>query len=478
MEISFVSENIITNEFVTSLQRYNGQTLHENGLVSINLPLQLRNNKQPPSIIFACELHVFNMVGLFTTVMSPKFQIPVEEPFDHGQVIDIDPMQLSTNDIDFHNRSNTACIRLEGFRHDVQIQVGIGTTSHSANVVNYQSIINRSRHCIQDKAIESFRTYYAVLRISFQGKSSIVASNGFAIINTNITDLIKVYIGECNMSRTIAVKINHQNNNTLYTLDLMEDIDIGQEYSVILDTGHQHAELNGNGLKVLGRRSFITSLKTYLTFMALSKRPLLRIHLKTPVRKLSLALSRCSLSQHFQKSTSKLSAFWTVSDRYVNYVTHFQTGVIDQTCVSNSGQVCTVQDFKNIGRVFNFTQRHLNLISGHTYSFSIRACMMAVGCTERVFSPGTIVLNKAPNIGQLNAKLSKIDHQSFIVIQWTGFSCISGSHVTNPVAYELTVMDSTGSKLVAPQTISNGTSKTEFTVSMNKISAMVNQKTN
>ncbi|GAB1603526.1 uncharacterized protein LOC115216576 [Argonauta hians] len=400
------------------------------------------------NVSYYFEFHIFNMAGLFTTASSPLFHLPMKHPFNHGKVIDINPATQSTLLVHMHNSVNKSCVHLEEFHPSMKLLIGIGSNKFSADIVPFQSVTNRRRHCISSGNIRSFQKYFAVVNMTLHSRSKIVASDGFIIIDQhNMEKSVNIFNShsKCSSNDTIDVAIHYNTKSKMFDVELLQDIKAGHQYMLGFKTADGHFDVIGDEIKPLTNQLIKFNNTRYQSFIALSSKTTFQVKFNPGLashNKVSQPiLSSCPISVDFQTSRHEMTANWEILGMYSQYVTHFELSLVDRTCLNKGGKICSVMNSRHLGKVFSINQKNLDLISGHKYSFSIRACSGEAGCSKPVLSAGAIILDKTPAEGKLEARILTTKNGSEIQAEWERFQCIFGNSVTEPVLYKINVFN-------------------------------------
>ncbi|XP_036362221.1 uncharacterized protein LOC115216576 [Octopus sinensis] len=443
--ITYQIKNSLTKEAVTPKWTAQGHSICPGGLHCIKLNIDKMGIAEPDtSLSYFFELNIFNMAGLFTTAASPPFHLPMKHPFNHGRVIDLNPASESDKQIHMHSTLNKACISLEDFHPSMKLLVGIGSNRFTADVVPFQPVTNKRRYCISSPNIKSFHKYFTVVNMTMHSRSLLIASDGFIIIDQQkIEKQVNIFNGQNGCSHNDSIKISFHNNNKtkIFEVKFLQDVVVGQLYMIGFEAADGHFNVSGNMVKTMPHQSVSFDNTVYRSFIALNPRPTIQVSFKLGLTNRSKIpqpiLRTCPVSVNFQTSKHQMSANWEIKGPYSRYVTHFQLRLVDRTCLNNGGKICSVMNPRHLEKVFHANQKNLNLISGHKYSFSIQACAGEAGCTKPVLSAGALILDKIPIEGKIQAHLLTSQNGSQIKVQWEGFNCISGSHVTDPIVFQL-----------------------------------------
>ena len=378
-------------------------------------------------------MHVYNNAGHFITISTDTFKVPSAYPPGHGIVLDGDPDQEShTNDNDIHFTPHTLCLRWYGFKHheSVEVQVGIGSSNSTDNVVPYSTLShNSSYHCIYSSKIEFQQTYFALVKASCTGGVTISSSNGIVVLNkTMLLDSLVVNIGEkCSTANLIHSIIAVSTTNTSLTFPA----DIGKRYKLSIAQGTFGSVVTNNGIIERDIRSNST-----LFFVSFVPNPVMSM--SSPTRganqTVQIDIYKCPCTKYMIKRS--VSAHWFY-DNHLSYGLNFEIAIVKMQNKTHNTTLLPYTQYESASNRDTYTFSNVDLELNKEYKIAVKQCSK-VTCLDPVVSeafrisvpqtPGKILMSRLTK--EVNTSCTRIKLQweafqsdnSMLFYQWAVFA--------------------------------------------------------
>ncbi|WAR31796.1 hypothetical protein MAR_034338, partial [Mya arenaria] len=296
--------------------------------------LQLQDTDN--NLEFYINMHVYNNAGHYLSVTSQPFQLPSRYPPGQTVLSDIDPsVNNSSIDVNAHFTKEVLCARWKGFLHhdNLTLEVGVGLSYATDDVVNFQIISNSNSYCIHSIDIRPNIKYVFLLRSSGTGGGSVSFSNGIMVLDkAEITRSLSVKIGyDCSNQVGNTYNVSLANNSARVTIN--EPLHIGQRY--IINTLYKAVVTSDDGIvSTEGRDTFI---RPFVNRPAL----VIKVEDSTIVRDIwGFKLSVCPV-QNVLLQTKRLVVSWKFVDQHLaplnkNVELGFSVGISESS--STAGQ--------------------------------------------------------------------------------------------------------------------------------------------
>ncbi|XP_052789246.1 uncharacterized protein LOC128223857 [Mya arenaria] len=195
--------------------------------------LQLQDTDN--NLEFYINMHVYNNAGHYLSLESQPFQLPSRYPPGQTVISDIDPaVNNSDMDVDAHFTTQVLCARWKDFLHheNLTLEVGVGLSNATDDVINFQLISNSNSYCIHSIDIRSNIKYVFLLRSSSTGGISVSFSDGIMVLDKDeITHSLSVRIGyDCSIEVANTYDVTLANNPPRLTV--LKPLLVGQRYII------------------------------------------------------------------------------------------------------------------------------------------------------------------------------------------------------------------------------------------------------
>ncbi|WAR31803.1 hypothetical protein MAR_034345 [Mya arenaria] len=195
--------------------------------------LQLQDTDN--NLEFYINMHVYNNAGHYLSVTSRPFQLSSRYTPQQTVISDIDPLaNNSIMDVDAHFTKEVLCAKWKDFSHheNLTLEVGVGLSNATDDVINFQLISNNNSYCLHSNAIRPNIKYVFLLKSSGSGGVSVSFSDGIMILDKNeIMHSLSVSIGyECSNQIANTYDVTLANNSARVTIK--GPLHVGQRYTI------------------------------------------------------------------------------------------------------------------------------------------------------------------------------------------------------------------------------------------------------
>lgn len=333
------------------------------------------DSQHPVHVVFvAC-----NIVGRTCTVTSPPIYLPSKHPPSAGIVMET--LVNTSGEVDYVIRGQEVCVGFKGFTHhndDVYIEVGIGDClACNDTVVSFTDHLSTNQLCFDTGTFSEGYQYTSIVRASNSAGFTEVRSDGFRIIDWNIT-LESFYVNDgfgCgDIHAAEKMNITTEMNST--------------QFKSVLKIGHMYTLYNSGGFisfrsdDIYILRNISTPLLTHLEVIPIVHFP--TFHFDQITKNVSISIKECQQNRAYTKNTGVVSANWDLRHNS-EYVSHFIISLID----GNTSEVLALNTTNN------HTHGSINFdyLTDGFYKMAIKPCF-GVLCLKPVISNGTFITNR------------------------------------------------------------------------------------
>ena len=349
--------------------------------------------------MFFVQLLVYNYAGHFCSVNSRPIRLPSLFPPQEGVVMDVYPdIKPPYQDTDVTFNTTDYCFAWRGFGHheNVQLMAGLGTRRKSDDVAQFHAVEANEQGLLCEKytAVNKNEKYFITIKASCSGGTTYVSSDGFTILNEQeISSSLKIFHGTpCSKHNKINISKSTTESKNIAKVDLRENLIAGLSYSLEISPNiDDFLEMKNTNIYVKGSHS--TTTRKLLSFIPLDAINELILKINNDAFNLTdnfeFQLYRCDPHMDIQSSTSLLNIHWSLPDKYLSYVTHYEVGF----CQSASGHEDCSDDivFESSGNE-TVKEFHTHLKEEGFYKAAVKPCF-GNACLSPVWSKGIKIAN-------------------------------------------------------------------------------------
>ncbi|XP_062589946.1 uncharacterized protein LOC134251560 [Saccostrea cucullata] len=372
---------------------------------------------------FNFHLYIYNIAGHFLEVRSESFLLPSRFPPSNGTIIEILPNHsLAGEDVDFIFQANKVCFDWKGMWHtqNISLEVGIGSTKESADIVSFRNISENTK-CLYNLKLAHFKKYYTIARATVGLHSTLIVSDGFAVIdNSSILNSLVVHSGtSCRMRRNNHIPIIlNKNQGTLSVINALRQI---QVYTILTDG----SPVTSQDVVWIDKYQFVPII-SYPTF-----------HILNTTALSNVSISSCEEGKQYQESKHSFEVFWTANNETANFITHYKCGLFK---INKDGSNTIVEPLKDISRNSQFQFTGLHLQNFHTYRALVQPCFQKV-CLQGKFSESVTVEEAKYPINETEAFVKMIPGETRVVDVQLRFSAYECGLSGEPLGYAAAFLD-------------------------------------
>ncbi|XP_052790278.1 uncharacterized protein LOC128224473 isoform X2 [Mya arenaria] len=322
---------------------------------------------------FYINMHVYNNAGHYLSLESQPFQLPLRYPPGQTVISDIDPsVNNSIVDVDAHFTKEVLCASWKVFLHheNLALEVGVGLSNATDDVVNYQLISNSNSYCIHSVDIRPNIKYVFLLRSSDTGGVSVSFSDGIMVLDKDeITHSLSVRIGhDCSNQVSNTYDVSLTNNSARVTIK--EQLHVGQRY--IFNTPFKTLVTSDDGIvSTEGKDTFIRPFVN---------RPVLVIKVEDSTMLgdvLGFQLIECPV-QNVVLQSKRLIVSWKFVDKhlvslYKNMELEYRVGVSENNLIVGQNKTLVVPFQPSTGNNFTIIEI-LNFLANKKYVAEVQVC--------------------------------------------------------------------------------------------------------
>ncbi|KAH3708759.1 hypothetical protein DPMN_068218 [Dreissena polymorpha] len=362
---------------------------------------RLQNQDTGDGLQFHLNIHIYNNAGHFTSIKTEKFRLPSRYTPGKGIVFDIDPEETNTStDIDIHFTENVLCACWMGFKHheNVSLEVGIGSNSTTADVVEFKSISSDiNQFCFNSRSVVNIEVNFFLIRANCSGGSTISSSNGVKIYQRQTLESeLRVKIGP-NCLSNFEYRTNVSLNNYSNIAILPFSLSIGQRYALLSE---------GEGLEninIYGSDCTINKHANVYYLTPFTEKPILQIkHSYLTEQKLLLQVIRCPFESN-QPISNQVNISWILTN-LTNQGLLFSVGLFEVLKDNGSVMENEVVPFQTPVDANSYTFLYISLDEEISYHAKVRICNN-VRCLRPIKSNIFTVDKEAPRISITSAEL-------------------------------------------------------------------------
>lgn len=393
------------------------------------------------------ELHVFNHIGLSTKLRSKYFNLPSKISSGFGIIIDVDPENISTKDVedvDFQQSSSKVCLLWKGLDQyqNVSVFVGLGLSPNSTDVMPFTTI-SRHQHCFQNISLSPFKRYYTVMRASCSGGNLFAWSNGVVPINIkHLNANLELFNGEECLEENVLMptefKINNNESILYYT-----NLSVLDDYTLFIQKTTKRIENilieKVLGLRVTGHAH--TNMFTIIEMKATNSSGSIGFG-GISFNSYIISLRNCQFNRQYVLSKNELSFNWRIDWENDITPTHFEISMAKFT----EDKLTVIQTIRTEKQTLTF--RNIKLDSDEKYCGVVKACYANI-CSKPVVGlpirliPLVVKMNITATINSDNAGNHKInvqvEHEDAVInsslIRWTLSEDAEGKEIINDWNY-------------------------------------------
>ncbi|KAL4218491.1 hypothetical protein ACF0H5_023225 [Mactra antiquata] len=372
---------------------YSSETCPEFSGGCVHYPLRsLQTQDTDNSLQFYIDLHVFNAAGHSITIRTNPFQIPSRYPPGHAIVSDTDPfLPIDYIDVDYHFTPNTICAYWQGFKHhqDVQVEMGIGSSVNTDDIVQFSSVNSSDYYCISSSYIENNVKYFALIKATCSGGSTISYSNGVVILDeVKMIDSLGIWPGkncqELSERMTINSIMNNSSNITeVYSFQLNTNLAIGNRYIFILSNGTTADIGSDDGMF----DSMVDDNPQEIFFAPFLEHPIFHAHMtEVEVKNQLIQIAECP-DKHSVQQYEEISVYWEATGKNHVGIKHeiaILKSLTDQNNATRDIEYVTPFEAVPEGQ-YEYTFNNVNLKPGSSYKIAVKQCS-TVRCIDQALS--------------------------------------------------------------------------------------------
>ncbi|XP_052789886.1 uncharacterized protein LOC128224179 [Mya arenaria] len=334
--------------------------------------LQLQDTDN--NLEFYINMHVYNNAGHYLSVTSQPFQLSSRYPPGQTVISDIDPSVKNSNmDVDAHFTKEVLCASWQGFLHQdkLALEVGVGLSNATDDVLNFQLISNSNSYCIHSIDIRPHIKYVFLLRSYGTGGVSVSFSDGIMVLDKDeITHSLSVSIGyDCTSQIANTYHFTLANNSARVTIN--KPLHVGQRY--IINTPYKAVVTSDDGIvSADGNETFIRPFVN---------RPALVIEVENQTIErdvLVFYLTLCPV-QNVLPQAKQLVVSWKflpehLASLYKNVELAYNVGVSERDSILGEQKTFIVPFQPQINSSYAIL-KELNLISSQKYIAEVQVCL-------------------------------------------------------------------------------------------------------
>ncbi|XP_053376618.1 uncharacterized protein LOC123534121 [Mercenaria mercenaria] len=354
-------------------------------------------------LLFYLDMYVYNNAG-HSLKLTPSRYSPGD-----AIVLDIDPeIEDNIQDIDTHFTPNTLCFEWYGFKHheNVHVEVGVGSSNMTDDIIPFVVINDTTRYCYQSIDIKFDMRYFALVRASCSGGSTLSSSDGIKILNKEkLVKGIDIELGQdCSTnSKAVSLMVVNQTYNASFTFPA----NIGRSYII-------HAPLTNLSTSD-GILSAFGNDRHEFNFISFVDNPAIDLSSQND--------NFTEITVRMCPSTKYMDGDLTAHIYYKDYKSMELSHEIAISRISNFSTEYISPFRKTLGDISD-----VMLKMNETYRLAVRQCSR-VRCLEPVFSNEFHLDTIVPVGNVLTPRLKTINDRScsIIELEWNTFS--SGSKI-------------------------------------------------
>ena len=318
-----------------------------------------------------------NVVGRTCSVTSDPIYVPSKYPPSIGNVLELTNSKL--DDVDHVIKGDDVCIDVQGFVHHnsaVEIEIGIGDCSTCNDTVqSFTNVTSLERFCFGTDSFSERRIYTTIVRASNAAGVTEVRSDGFRIIDSNLTlQSFRVYggFGCSNINPIEVLQIPTEVNSTRVTSVLK----IGHVYTIRVML-EDSANINFVDDEIYVQHNRSASNITLIEITPMVHFPAIYIT-GSKISNVSITITECQHEKSFFVNTGIITAHWELRHN-TDFATHFLMSLLD----GNTHDVITVKN------VYNQSQASIDLrpLPDGFYKIAVNPCF-GDDCLNPVLSTG------------------------------------------------------------------------------------------
>lgn len=352
--------------------------------------LSLQKQDTDLGLSFYFVMHIYNKAGHFTTISTDTFQLPSLFPPGHGLVFDLDPTLVdgTENDVEVHFSQKMICARWSGFLHheSVVLEFGVGTTNSTDDVLQFQDIPAVTSHCSHNETFLEGTRYYALIRATCSGGSTISSSNGVLIVNqTSLLSGLEINIGKHPRSAHV-IQESFVVSKTPFKLRFARALDVGETYLLTFPDNFTVGSLiSTDGIVQSDNKKY--RFIPFILYPVISLRPL-AVNVTVTIK-----LTK-QINTKFIQDTDQLSIDWTLD---LPLSLSVYVGMYTKNVSASSPSL--IYPFEHSGNSTFYTFKNLKLQHDMAYQAGLQICSTAV-CLKPKLSD-TFYIDTLPTSGEI-----------------------------------------------------------------------------